>query len=132
MDASEIASYHVALRRRNEAASRDVDALFMERAERDKGAARLADAIAEIARTAEGRINSLPPAAVAEYRELTEENRALGAEMAAMQTELERINGAVDAAEAELRRDRVRDEWASLTKRAAHLKRERAALEEEM
>jgi intraflagellar transport protein 74 len=44
-DPSEITQYFAALKRRNEQASRDVDAVFMERQERDRGAQRLQDQV---------------------------------------------------------------------------------------
>jgi len=42
-DAGEIVQYHSALKRRNEQASRDVDAVFMEKQERERGVQRLLD-----------------------------------------------------------------------------------------
>lgn len=132
MDASEILAFRDALKRRNEAASRDVDAVFMERQERERGAHRLEEQIAEIERASEARMNSLAPALQAEYRALSDENKALGSEISSLQGQLEALNSHVEAAESAVRRDRVRDEYALLEKRAQLLGREREALEEEM
>lgn len=44
-DASEITYFYAQLKRRNDAASREVDAVFMERAEREKGVHRLEEQV---------------------------------------------------------------------------------------
>lgn len=44
-DAGEIVAYHAALKRRNEQSSRDVDAVFMEKQERERGVQRLQDQV---------------------------------------------------------------------------------------
>jgi len=116
-DASEIVAFRDALKRRNEATSRDVDGVFMERQERERGAHRLEEQIAEIARASEARMTALAPPLQAEYRALADETKSLSAEIASQQAALEAINSHVDAAEGALRRDRVRDEYALLEKK---------------
>lgn len=116
-DASEIVAFRDALKRRNEATSRDVDAVFMERQERERGAHRLEEQIAEISRASEARMSALAPPLQAEYRALAEETKALSAEIASQQAALEAINSHVEAAEGALRRDRIRDEYALLEKK---------------
>lgn len=110
-------TFYTTLKRRNESTAREVDALFMERQERERGAHRLEEQIAELSRAAEARIASLPKAAQAEYKALLDENRALASEMATLQAQLEQVNGMVEAAEAAIKRDRVRDEYAIVDKR---------------
>jgi hypothetical protein len=85
-----------------------------------------------------------------------DENRVLGQEVGGMQHELELLNAQVEGAEAELRRDRVRDEYALMDKKVGevicffahiscmcvlaslsplqmtHLRREKASLDDEM
>jgi len=132
VDAGEIVVVFQAVRHRNEALARELDAVFVERQERERGAARLEEQLQELQRQAEARINSLPAAQVAAYRALTQESRVLSQEAQQLQAELEQLNAQVEHAEAELRRDRVRDEFAATEKRAALLWRERAQLEEEL
>ena len=131
-DAGALVAFAAAQRRRNEASSRDADALFIERADRERGCAKLEEAIAELQRAATERINSLSPAQIAEYHALVEENGALTAAISDAQAELEGLSAAIDTAEAEIRRDRVRDEYAALEKRLGYLRKERAALEDEL
>lgn len=88
-DASDILSYFTNLKRRNEAASRDVDNIFMERQERERGISRLEEQIAELQRTAEVRIATLSPPLVAEYKALGEENRAATAEVERFQVRVQ-------------------------------------------
>ena len=88
--------------------------------------------MAELQRQSEARINSLPAQQVQAYRQLTQETRALAQEAQAQQAELEQLNAQVEHAEAELRRDRVRDEFAATEKRVSLLWRERTMLEEEL
>lgn len=132
VDATEIQQYHQALKRRNEGTSREVDAVFVERQERERGVARLEDKMREIQAAAEARINALPPPQVAEYRALMDENKSLSQEIQKYQSDLEATNQQIDSLENELRRDRVRDEYAILEKRLVHLRREQAALEEDL
>ena len=167
VDVGEINAFLVSLKRRNEAAAKEVSAkltphrladttspppptpslspslppppardqveqVFMERAERERGAARLEDQITELKRTAEARIASLPPAELQEYRKLQAENAALARDIERKQGELEAVNADVEAAEEELRRDRVRDEFAAAQKRLSSLQKEHASLQEEM
>lgn len=132
MDASDIVSVYMTVKRRNEAVSRELDSIFMERQDRERGSHRLEEQINELQRAAEARINSLPPAQVAEYRQLVAENRALGQDAGAMQSALEQLNAEVDAAENDLRRDRIRDEYALAEKRLLLMRRERQSLEDEM
>jgi hypothetical protein len=51
-DASEIVGYLTALKRRNEATSREVDSVFIERSERERGAHRLEEQVSQRARRA--------------------------------------------------------------------------------
>jgi len=51
-DASEITYFYAQLKRRNDAASREVDAVFMERAEREKGVHRLEEQVRARSRAA--------------------------------------------------------------------------------
>jgi hypothetical protein len=44
-DASEIVTFYNGLKRRNEAAAREVDAIFMERQERERGSHRLEEQV---------------------------------------------------------------------------------------
>jgi intraflagellar transport protein 74 len=132
VDSSEIVSVAQSVRRRNEALARDLDAVFIERQERERGAMRLEEQIIELQRAAEARLNSLQPQQVLEYRQLVAETRAMSQEAASLQAELEQVNTQVEDAEAELKRDKVRDEYALLEKRSAHSLKERAALEEEL
>ena len=132
VDAGEIVTVGLAVRRRNEALARELDAVFVERQERERGAARLEEQVGELQRQSEARINSLPAQQVHEYRAMAQETRALAQEAQALQAELERLNAQVEQAEGELRRDRVRDEYALLERRLAHLQRERAQLDEEL
>jgi len=132
VEPGEIGAHFAAVRRRNEAAVRDADALFLERAERERGAARLEEAIAELGRAAEARIGALPPAAAAEYRSAVEAARAAGGAVARLQADLAAVNAAIESAEEALRRDRSRDEHAALGRRVAALARERASLAGEL
>ena len=104
----------------------------MDRQERERGVARLEEAIAALQRAAEERIASLPPAEAAEYRKLQAESVALGQEVERRQGELEAVNASVEAAEEALRRERVRDEYAAGEKRAALLTTELASLQDEL
>ena len=132
VEASEIQAQLALLRRRNEANARDVDQVFIERQERERGVARLEEAIAALTRAAEERIASLPPAEAAEYRKLQVEGAALAREVERRQGELEQVNGAVEAAEEALRRERTRDEYAAGEKRLALLDSELASLQDEL
>jgi intraflagellar transport protein 74 len=132
VDASDITQVYHMVKRRNDGLRRELDAVFMERQERERGAGRLDEAAGELQRAAEARINSLPPPLVQEYRALVAENRALAQEAGAQQGELEQLNAQIEQGEGELRRDRVRDEYALAEKRLTLLKRERASLEQEM
>jgi predicted nucleic acid-binding Zn-ribbon protein len=73
--------------------------------------------IAELQKAAEARLNSLSPPLLAEYRALTAECKTLNGTVGGLQAELERINTQVEAAEAAVKRDRNRDEYAILEKR---------------
>jgi intraflagellar transport protein 74 len=132
VDAGEIVVVFQAVRHRNEALARELDAIFVERQERERGAARLEEQVQELQRQSEARINSLPGQQVQAYRAMTQESRSLGAEAQQLQSELEQLNAQIEHAEADLRRDRVRDEFAATEKRAAMLWREKAQLEEEL
>lgn len=132
IDASDINQVYFAVKRRNDEFSRELDRVFLERQEREKGAARLDEAIHELNRAAEARINSLPPALIAEYRSLTAENHAMANEANNAQNELENINAQIEHAEVQLKQDRIRDEYALLEKRFNHLRKERVGLEEEL
>lgn len=132
MDASEITYFFAHLKRRNDAASKEIDAVFMERADREKGVHRLEEQISELQKAAEARLNSLAPPLQAEYRSLVAGSKALSANVVNLQSTLERINAQVETAEAAVKRDRNRDEHAMLEKKIAHLKRERASLDDEM
>jgi intraflagellar transport protein 74 len=132
VDSSEIVSVSQSVKRRNEALSRDLDSVFIERQERERGAMRLEEQIIELQRAAEARLNSLQPQQVLEYRQMIAETRALSQEANGLQAELEQVNTQVEEAEAELKRDKVRDEYSLLEKRSAHFWKERSALEEEL
>lgn len=62
-----------------------MDSVFIERQEREKGAARLEQQIGELHGAMEARINTLAPPLIAEYRALTEENRGLAGTIARYQ-----------------------------------------------
>ena len=62
-DASEIVSFCTALRRRNEATAREVDAIFMERQEREKGTHRLEEQVSYFA-VRWGLVPSFPAASL--------------------------------------------------------------------
>jgi hypothetical protein len=64
----------------------------MERAERERSAARLEGQISDLQKAAEARIASLPPAEAADYRRLQAENAALSKDIEAKQSELEAAN----------------------------------------
>lgn len=132
VDSSEIQQYCAGLRRRNETLSQEVDAVFMERQERERGIVRLEEQISQLQRISEARLASLPPVQLAEYRNLQAESRSLTSEIQQQQTELERLNQQVEAAESTVRSDTLRDECALLEKRIAHLRREKAGLEEDL
>jgi intraflagellar transport protein 74 len=132
VEAAEIQAQLALLRRRNEANTRDVDSVFIERQERERGVARLEEAIAALTRAAEERIASLPPAEAAEYRKLQVESGALQREVERRQGELEQVSAAVEAAEEALRRERTRDEYAAGEKRLALLGSELASLQDEL
>ena len=116
-ETADVAAVAAAQKRRNEAASREADAMFVERAERERGAAKLEEAVADLQRAASERINSLPPDAIAEYRALVEENAGLETAIEAAQRELEALNAGIEAAEGDVRRDRVRDDYVQHEKR---------------
>ena len=68
-DASEILYFHAHLKRRNDAASKEVDAVFMERTEREKGVHRLEEQVrllraqyeaAGLSRSAPAAAHSIP------------------------------------------------------------------------
>jgi intraflagellar transport protein 74 len=80
VDAGEIVVVFQAVRHRNEALARELDAIFVERQERERGAARLEEQVQELQRQSEARINSLPGQQVQAYRAMTQESRSLGAE----------------------------------------------------
>jgi hypothetical protein len=109
-----------------------VDQVFIERQERERGVARLEEAIASLQRAAEERIASLPPAEAQEYRKLQVESTSLSREVEKKQAELETVNSAVEAAEEALAREHVRDEYAAGEKRLALLGAELASLQEEL
>jgi intraflagellar transport protein 74 len=132
VELSEINGYFTAVKRRNEATTREMDAVFIERQERERGAARLEDAIKELHGAAEARIASLPASGRAEYKALAEASREHAGVIARLQAELEATNAEIENAEEVLRRDRSRDEYAVLEKRVAALVREKAGLEVEM
>ena len=132
IDAGDINQVYYAVKRRNEEFSRELDRVFLERQEREKGAVRLEEAIHDLNRSAESRINSLPPALIAEYRTLTAENHAMTNEANNAQNELENINNQIEHMEMQLKQDRIRDEYALLEKRLNYLRKERNGLEEEL
>lgn len=131
-DPSEIHQYFLLLKRRNEEEARAIDQIFLERQERERGVARLEEQITELQRLAERRLATLPPDKQAEYRSLTEANRAMGSEVATRQAELEGLNARMEEAETELRRDPWREQCAVLERKALTLRREQATLEEEL
>jgi len=69
-----------------------IDQIYMERAERERSAARLEGQISDLQKAAEARIASLPPAEAADYRRLQAENAALSKDIEAKQSELEAAN----------------------------------------
>ena len=109
-----------------------MDQVFIERQERERGVARLEEAIASLQRAAEERIASLPPSEAAEYRRLQAESGALSREVERRQGELEAVSAAVEEAEAALRREKGRDEHAAGEKRLALLSAELASLQDEL
>ena len=106
--------------------------MFLERQERERGVIRLEEQITSLQRAAEERIFSLPPAEAAEYKRLQVEKETLSREAEVKQSELERVNAQVSEAEEALRRDKVRDEYASGEKRLTLLQAELSGLQDEL
>jgi intraflagellar transport protein 74 len=131
-EAGDVQALRAAVRRRNEGVAKEVDAIFMERAEREKGAARLEEMIEELTRAAESKLASLHPSQVAEYRALGEERAALADDKAAAQGDLEALNAQIGAVEAALGRDSIREEYLLFKKKSSSLAREKSVLETEL
>lgn len=75
--------------------ARAVDAVFLERREREEGIKRVEEAIEALHKKAEERLASLPPALQQEYRQLQDNNKKMEHQVTQMQSELERMNHAV-------------------------------------
>jgi len=104
----------------------------MERQERERGVVRLEEQIASLQRAAEERLSSLPPAELAEYKRLLLEKEAVSRDAEVRQGELEQVNSLVAESEEALKRDRVRDEYASGEKRLSLLQAELTGLQDEL
>jgi len=105
--------------------------VFLERREREEGIKRMEEAIEGLHKQAEARLATLPPALQQEYRQLQDNNKKMEQQVTQLQSELERVNGAVQEAEEHLRRDRNRQEYAGLERKLHVFKREQSSLEEQ-
>ena len=88
--------------------------------------------IISLQQQAEEKINQLAPNKVQEYRQLVQQNQMGQQNAARLRGELDGINQKVRAAENELNRDQLRDEYHRLVNQVDRLERERSTLEEEM
>jgi intraflagellar transport protein 74 len=131
-DPADLAQYQARLKEKNEYEKREVDNIFMHRKQKDELIQKCESEIISLQQQAEEKINQLAPDKVQEYRQLVQQNQMGQQNAAQLRSELERINQKVRAAEHELNRDQLRDEYHRLVNQVDRLDRERSTLEEEM
>jgi intraflagellar transport protein 74 len=131
-DPADLAQYQARLKDKNEYEKREVDNIFMHRKQKDELVQKCESEIISLQQQAEQKINSLAPEKVQEYRQLVQQNQMGQQNAAQLRSELEGINQRVRAAEHELNRDQLRDEYHRLVNQVDRLERERSTLEEEV
>ena len=104
----------------------------MHRKQKDELIQKCESEIISLQQQAEEKINQLAPNKVQEYRQLVQQNQMGQQNAARLRGELDGINQKVRAAEHELNRDQLRDEYHRLVNQVDRLERERSTLEEEM
>ena len=131
-DPADLAQYQARLKEKNEYKKREVDNIFMHRKQKDELIQKCESEIISLQQQAEEKINQLAPDKVQEYRQLVQQNQMGQQNAARLRAELDGINQKVRAAEHELNRDQLRDEYHRLVNQVDRLERERGTLEEEM
>jgi len=131
-DPADLAQYQGRLKEKNEYEKREVDNIFMHRKQKDELIQKCESEIISLQQQAEEKINQLAPNKVQEYRQLVQQNQMGQQNAARLRGELDGINQKVRAAEHELNRDQLRDEYHRLVNQVDRLERERSTLEEEM
>jgi intraflagellar transport protein 74 len=131
-DPADLAQYQARLKEKNEYEKREVDNIFMHRKQKDELIQKCESEIISLQQQAEEKINQLAPDKVQEYRQLVQQNQMGQQNAARLRAELDGINQKVRAAEHELNRDQLRDEYHRLVNQVDRLERERGTLEEEM
>jgi intraflagellar transport protein 74 len=131
-DPADLAQYQGRLKEKNEYEKREVDNIFMHRKQKDELIQKCESEIISLQQQAEEKISQLAPNKVQEYRQLVQQNQMGQQNAARLRGELDGINQKVRAAENELNRDQLRDEYHRLVNQVDRLERERSTLEEEM
>lgn len=130
-DPAELAHYHMMLKDKNDREKREVDAVFMQRKQKDEQIAKCEREMKELHAQAEAKIERMEPGKLSRYRELMKACESERMLVAKMQGELEQLNQQIRHHELELAQDTNRDEYHQLTKHAERLAVERDSLLEE-
>jgi intraflagellar transport protein 74 len=131
-DPQEVTAYQKQLADRNRDEAGEIDKVFLMKQQREKVTAELEENIEEVHRAAEAKIKKLEPAKLAAYDALINKSRNLQQEGQAKEQELEQMRHKVHELEGVVRGSGMREDFNAEERRAQSIRKQIAALEEDM
>jgi len=104
----EVQQMYMQLKQQNTVQRTDLDEIFLQKKSAEEEIRKIEEEMQTIRKIAEDRLNELRPEARDEYEALQEENNRLAQEIHRERMNLERVDGRLQAADAELRSDVLR------------------------
>ncbi|KAG5180491.1 intraflagellar transport protein 74 [Tribonema minus] len=129
-DPGEVVAYLSELEDRNRRNARELDNVFLSKQERERAVADVEQAIAQVHREMEGRVNAMDPQKLEEYRGLVQRSQQLEAEVASVQAETDAMTARIKEHEARMgpKGGSYRQEYKDVEREVGRLRRQRDAL----
>ncbi|CAM9166558.1 unnamed protein product [Chrysoparadoxa australica] len=131
-DPGEVSQYLSEVEEHNKREARELDQVFLSKQQKERHTQQVEEEIAHLHRSLEDKINSLEPNKLDEYRRLLNQNQHLQEDMAAKQSELDRVMAAVRDCEHFLGSGNMREEYKAWEKKVGRLRKEKDALAKDM